>query len=411
MYSSIVKSIIKENQREIPQINIFKRDIELDDSSSYIFEGLRYVGKSFLMFQHIQSLIKRGKASIDDILYINFDDERLVSIAEKHLNQIITNYKELHAGRQPIIFLDEIQRVDGWVNFAYRLAEAGYRVFITVSNAQVLKDRSALKLKRHYAVQHIHSFSISEYLKVKGEEISTEVSYIEYLNYGGFAESFNVGYKRDWINALYQKVLLEGVVKQSNLIDAMPIRALMRKIAESVTQPLTQYRLQQITKLSGVEIPLSRVSYIMSAMQDSYLLFGFSNYASLLTHKGKFQKYYLNDNGLLNIFLTNRAQEYPLLENLVAIELAKRYGKEQVFYYQHHDVAVDFYMPQRNLAIQITHDISSRCDENSPEVKAFVEFNARHNVDRAIVVTLEESKVIEVGDLTIECIPIWRWLL
>ncbi|MFR9566922.1 MAG: hypothetical protein SNH13_06675 [Rikenellaceae bacterium] len=210
------------------------------------------------------------------------------------------------------------------------------------------------------------------------------------------------------MNALYQKVLLSNIVSQNNNSDIISTQLFMRKIAESVTQPITQYRLQQIIRLAGTHIPLSRISQIVNTLKDTYLVFGLSNYISI--NRGKTQKFYLYDNGLLNIFISDGGRKSILLENLVAIEFAKEYGRQKTFYYQHNGVSIDFYIPHIKLAVQTFSDITNRCDENSPEVKALVEFNTQYYVDRAIVITLEESKVIEVGDLTIECIPVWKWL-
>ena len=60
------------------------------------------------MFQHIQSLLAEGKAQIEDILYINFEDERIASIRSEELNLILEAYHEMY-GNKPLIYLDEIQ--------------------------------------------------------------------------------------------------------------------------------------------------------------------------------------------------------------------------------------------------------------------------------------------------------------
>ena len=41
------------------------------------------------------------------------------------------------------------------------------------------------------------------------------------------------------------------------------------------------------------------------------------------------------------------------LENLVAIELVRRYGMENVFYFEN-NVEIDFYVPDEKLAIQVS---------------------------------------------------------
>ena len=80
MEKRIIKTIISEKQQEIATTELVERPIFLEEVCNYVFVGLRRAGKSYLMFQHIQSMIKSGKATIEDILYINFEDERISSI-------------------------------------------------------------------------------------------------------------------------------------------------------------------------------------------------------------------------------------------------------------------------------------------------------------------------------------------
>ncbi|MFI3315390.1 MAG: AAA family ATPase [Rikenellaceae bacterium] len=80
MDKSIIKKIIIQKQEEILATELIEREIPLDSKCNYVFVGLRRAGKSYLMFQHILLLIKSGKSSIEDILYINFEDERISMI-------------------------------------------------------------------------------------------------------------------------------------------------------------------------------------------------------------------------------------------------------------------------------------------------------------------------------------------
>ena len=57
-------------------------------------------------------------------------------------------------------------------------------------------------------------------------------------------------------------------------------------------------------------------------------------------------KYYFIDNGLLHIFLTDA--NTSLLENIVAIQLYKKYGNEVYFYNQ--NIEVDFIIPEQKTA-------------------------------------------------------------
>ena len=74
---------------------------------------------------------------MEEILFVNFEDERISDIRKEELHLILEAYREMFS-HQPIIFLDEIQNVEGWEHFARRLADEKYRVYITGSNAHML---------------------------------------------------------------------------------------------------------------------------------------------------------------------------------------------------------------------------------------------------------------------------------
>lgn len=68
---------------------------------------------------------------------------RILNKEELHL--IVECYKEMFAF-EPIIFLDEIQNIEGWEHFARRLADEKRQVFITGSNAHMLSREIASTL-------------------------------------------------------------------------------------------------------------------------------------------------------------------------------------------------------------------------------------------------------------------------
>ena len=77
----------------------------------------------------------------------------------------------------------------------------------------------------------------------------------------------------------------------------------------------------------------------MQYAADSWLILPMENEVGKLTEKETQKKYYFIDNGFLNLFLINA--ETSLLENMVAVELFRRYGKDNV-YYLNADKEIDF---------------------------------------------------------------------
>ena len=102
MEKNVIKSLIIEYQQFTEKITLTERDIHLSDQLNYVFVGLRRAGKSYLMYQQIQHLLKEGH-QIEEILYFNFEDDRLINLTIEDLDLIKVCYEELYAHR-PIFF-------------------------------------------------------------------------------------------------------------------------------------------------------------------------------------------------------------------------------------------------------------------------------------------------------------------
>lgn len=109
-------------------------------------------------------------------------------------------------------------------------------------------------------------------------------------------------------------------------------------------------------------------------MTDSYLLFTLSNYAAKLVDKETSPKYYFMDTGLLGLMLLDCKSAQ--LENLVAIELIRRYGIENVFFFEN-NVKIDFYVPSEKLAIQVSMQVLDNIDTKERETRTFVSILSR----------------------------------
>ena len=169
MEIELLKIIIRENRRVINRIEFIKRDIELEENFNYVFVGLRQAGKSYLMYQRIHQLLNAGH-SIDEIVYLNLDDERLFGMSVSDLDLILQAHYQL-TDCKPILFLDEIQNIDHWEHFARRLANEQYRVYITGSNAKMLSSEVATTLGGRYMIQEVYPYSFVEYLRANTLEL------------------------------------------------------------------------------------------------------------------------------------------------------------------------------------------------------------------------------------------------
>ena len=212
MDKSVLKRVLLGNQYEIEKINLIKRDYDIDEYERLVLVGIRRAGKSFLLYQKIKDNLKNG-IGWDEMLYINFEDERLGEFTAMDFDVLLEIHFELY-GKRPMLFLDEVQNISGWEKFARRIADQKYKVFITGSNAQMLSNEIQTTLGGRYFVKEIYPFSFKEFLSFNEVSYSDNDMYVtekraliknkfsEYFLSGGFPESFGVSYKRDYIKEI-----------------------------------------------------------------------------------------------------------------------------------------------------------------------------------------------------------------
>ncbi|GHT75652.1 ATPase [Bacteroidia bacterium] len=416
MDKEIIKRIIREKQAEIANTELVNRPLNLELAANYVFIGLRRAGKSYLMYQHIQDLIASGAILLEQVLFVNFEDERISSIQAKDLGLLLDAYNEIFDGK-PYIFLDEIQNIEGWHKFVRRVADSKYRVFVTGSNARMLSKDVHTTLGGRFLFHEVYPFSFVEYLKFKGLDLKKNWEYgsertqviklfANYFYFGGFAETFEMNDKRAWLNSLYQKILFGDIIVRNEIRNENAIRVLVKKIAESVMHPVALSRLNNSVNSTGVKVSRNTLVDYLQYLDDAYLTFGISNFSDKFSEKETFKKRYFFDNGLLNIFVIDK--ETSLLENLVAIELKKRYCDDLYFYNK--NVEVDFYLPEQKMAVQACYSLSD-FETRKREINALVQIAKRWEIDFFLIITKDEEETISEHGIEIQIIPVWKWLL
>lgn len=415
MNKELFRAIISENQEFIGSIPLVERPLHLEESGNYVFVGVRQAGKSYLLYQRVKELLGCG-INLHDIVYVNFDDERLLGMTTDDFDLILQAYYSMHGG-QPIFFFDEIQNVDGWASFARRLANQKHRVYVTGSNAKMLSRDIETVLGGRYLSVYVFTYSFEEYLKAIGISVSGGSQYGRkanelqrhfrtYFEWGGFPELVNFREKRVWLNSLYNRIFFNDLVVRHKVKNENSLRMCIRRLAESVMQPCSLNRLSNLVKSTGMPCSPSTVMEYVRYLQESCLLISLDNYASKFVDKETVKKHYFIDNGLLHLFINN--PDTALLENLCAINLYKRYGKG--VYYFNRNIEVDFYVPDEKLAIQASFRMSEEATLER-EIKALVALHGLYETQRNLIITYEDEGIMERDGIKIEIIPVWKWLL
>lgn len=415
MNKDTIKVLISEYQQRVLEVSFVDRPYVIEDNLNYVFVGLRRVGKSYLMYQHIRHLMSAGYTR-EEILYFNFEDDRIASLETADLDLIKVCYEEMY-DHKPIFFLDEIQIVPKWEKFARRLADQGYRVYITGSNATMLSNEIATTLGGRFMISQVYPFSFREYLLLSDIDISTPNAvyrypkeilklFESYFRYGGLPEVVRISDKRTWLSSLYQRIFFGDLITRYQIRNDYALRVLIRKLAESVKQPTSFNRLANIVSASGKKVSTDTVIDYLGYLKETWLIMQVENISAKLAEKESNKKYYFSDNGILNLFLIDPIAS--LLENMVAIRLRQLYGENVYFFNQ--GVEVDFYVLEIQLAVQVSYSLLDP-ETRKREVTALLKMATHIEVKDMMIITKDEEEIIITDRGSIRVIPVWKWLL
>lgn len=416
MTKDLIKLLISEYQAYVSQVELIPRNVELVDGLNYVFVGLRHAGKSYLMFQRIAQLIKQGHKK-EEILYFNFEDDRIDSLDVKDLDLIKTCYEEMYDSR-PIFFLDEIQLVDRWEKFARRLADQKYQVYITGSNAKMLSSEIATTLGGRYMIHEVYPYSFQEYLNANGIDIDEKNAIFTfgkqivklantYFQHGGLPETVGMKEPRSWMSNLFSKIFFGDLVARYRIRNDYALRVMIRKMAESVKQPLSYNRIASIVSSTGKKLSTDAAIDYVEYMTETWLILPYENLYGKLQDKESNRKYYFTDNGLLHLFLVDA--NTSLLENIVAVTLRRKYG-DGSYFWNSKNAEVDFVVPEEGLAVQVSYSMAD-ADTFKRETDGLLKLHSVQPINKMIVVTMEEESIVEKDGYHIELVSLWKWLL
>ena len=109
MDHAVLKRVILEQHEVIRSMDIIPRDVDLDENRNRILVGLRRAGKTTMLYHLVQRLVMRG---IDwhQVIYINFEDERLEGFSTEDFDDILAVKAELSQKEGWFLFVRSCQQ-------------------------------------------------------------------------------------------------------------------------------------------------------------------------------------------------------------------------------------------------------------------------------------------------------------
>lgn len=395
--------------------HLIHRDIGLEKyiktSQVVIVSGIRRCGKSSLLF-----LIKQKmNLNESEYCYFNFDDERIIadiSILEDIYNLHVEVY-----GKEPVLFMDEIQNIGNWEKFVNRMFEQGIKIFVTGSNARLLSSEISTSLTGRNKLIELYPFSFSEYLRFIGNHNDLDrltpkskalllKDFNNYIETGGFPMVVKEN-DTELINAYFQDIFYRDIISRYRLTQVNEIKQIGLYFASNVGKRFSYSTLQEI---SGIK-SLSSIKNYLSYYEQSYLYFYLKKFDySVKKQVMNPKKVYTIDQAVAHRlgfnFSENRGR---ILENIVYLELRRR-GKE--VYYHSGKKECDF-LVKEGLSVVEAIQVAWQVDATNAqrEFQGLEEAMFMYNLKKGRLLTLNIDDSIIPNLMGIEVSPVWQWLL
>lgn len=354
--------------------NYIKRDTYLSRIRPYIGQdvikvlvGQRRVGKSYLLFQIMDELVKQGKKR-SELIYIN---KELFEFDEIRTHRDLIRFVEQEwKGKKSALFLDEIQDIKDFEKALRHFQASGkYDIYCTGSNANLMSGELATYLSGRYVEREVFSLSYGEFLQFHGLADSQE-SFLKYLRYGGLPYLIHLELTDDiifdYLRNIYNTIILKDVVARFGVRNVHFLERLIEYVADNVGSLVSAKKISDFLKSQRTNISPHVVLNYLSHLSSAFLVFRVPR--TDINGKKIFEindKYYFEDLGLRHTVRPYQSGDMnKILENLVYMHL--RLSGYAVFVGKHGNKEIDFVAEKegKRVYIQIAYLIADEKTRN-----------------------------------------------
>ena len=388
--------------------------------------GPRRAGKSYIMRQMGRLLVDSGVKK-ENILFVNFDDPRFLSLDNKLLLQAYEIYREFMSPTDtPYVFLDEVQEVEEWekwVRMMHELKKA--KLVVSGSNAHLLSRELGTLLTGRHIDLNVFPLSFIEYLMFNNLEIKdpldvdrkkTEIKGLlrKYIENGSFPETVLSDKKTAILLNYFDDLLTKDLIKRFKIRKVNSIKALIKFYLSNAGNLMTFSSAGKYLNLTS-----DTVEKFSGYLEDVYLIFQLKRFSFKVKEQEKSpRKIYAIDTGLCNAVGFRFSENIGrLAENIVFLTLKRKQAlnpRVELFYWkdvQHREV--DFVIKDgldvKNL-IQVCWNIQDEKTKNR-ELRSLQKAMKELKTDKAIIITEDTEGEEKLDGFTVKNIPLWKWLL
>lgn len=413
----VLSILLEEFRKSLPfTSNATQREIDFPDILKMINVaiGVRRSGKTYLIYQKIRQLISSG-ISLDQILFINFEDDRLMPMDGQKLGKLIDSFYTLYPKNHDLecyLFLDEIQNIVDWPIVIRRIYDSKkVKIFLTGSSAKLLSKEIASSLRGRSISTEVFPYSFSEWRRAQKIEKpsspfgnkSVDQFYMHLKNYfsiGGFpaVQYLNENERRIILQGYVDTVIFRDIVERYKITNSFLVKYLIKTLIKNVASPFTIHKFYNDIKSQGYKVGKDTLYQFLEYIEDSFLAFSVSIFSdSMRKIQMNPKKIYIVDNGLVQANSLRISPQWGnLFENQIYLDLRRR-GKKVKYYLTKEGFEIDFVIENPDGSLELLQAVWDMSDEKTFEREK-----------RALEIAEKElgikGRIITPKDYVLECL-------
>jgi uncharacterized protein len=426
----LIKSIILDwQEQKLPLIIPRSVTLPLNTNEIVTVIGPRRSGKTYLLFKKIEDLLTAG-TDINDLIYLNFEDERLYGMKIQELDLILQAVRQLDSEgkiENKYFFFDEIQNIVGWEKFIRRMDDTiSKNTFITGSNSKLLSSEIATSLRGRTIKTEVFPLSFQEFLNFKKVKVNSNSSsgkvillknFEEYLQIGGFPRIVlnQDNYQRVQILQEYYNVMIQkDISERYNINNQLALKFFCNQIVNNHAGIISINKIFNAAKSSQIKVSLETYYSFFEYLQNVYLIGVLNKYnTSIRTREISEKKIYLIDNGMYNaINQSPNKNTGKLLEAVIYNHLMQIYSNESISFYKGLDFECDFVTHKKGQVmtpIQVTVEMY---DEKTKEreINGLIKTCKILGLNSGLIITLNTEDEYVIDGIQVIVTPAWKYL-
>ncbi len=396
----------------------------IDDDFIQVISGIRRCGKTTIIYQALDALMKENKFNPQNILFVHCDDVK-VRESFKYLTDIAEIFDSLGEGKK-LMVLDEVQYYDGWelqCKNLYDTYRGRIKFIISGSSATLRTSKNLHFLTGRMMPTTVTPFSFEEFLLAKKlalpqmkKEFEKDYKALVRLGLGAFAQEYmefggfpaivlaTADKKNQIANEYFDEVIYKDIVKLWEIKDVKNLEKVALFLVQNAAQRFSYRKIAD-----AISENKNTTQNYLHYIEESYLIRLVEYYAKSTAQQFRKEKKIMLVDSAFHTSRFGMKNIGAIAENCAYTHLAK--AGRPIFYWKN-KYEVDFVVEAPNgvfTPIEVKYQ-NSIIPEDFKGLNSF--FKHFGNVKYGVMVTKDKFEAHKTKDgKIVQLVPLWLFLL